>query len=327
MQVLQVCEDKMIKKNLHLILILTLFSLLCLNTTEAKIFEEDGKYYVEQELETEWNLVAGISFSNFHEDTKLNSDHFLSSYYFNAQTQENIEIRPVYSVVEIDSLTLYKNAFWVYSISSGTIIYQVSTSFISKDNIAGGYQFYSGKNLIAINNEMYGKTLTEIKGNCNIVNASIWNPKTQLPETININEKLDFESQDNLTGKGINIEVIDDCRFIDGSRGNTGGGNTGGNSGSSSSSSTPLSTPTINNSTPLENSSTTSPNTKEPSTLSELREKKPLIYFFIVITIIIVLILISILIYIKIVNKEREEKDLNNLTPNQEFSKSQTTTI
>lgn len=309
----------MIKKNLHFILILTFFSLLCLNLIEAKLFEEDGKYYVEQELETEWNLVAGISFSNFHKNTEINEEDILSSYYYDAKTQENIEIKPTYNAGEIDSLILYKNAFWIYSIKNETIIYQVSPSFISKDNIEGGYQFYAGKNLIAINNEIYGKSLNELKGNCNIIRSSIWNPKTQLPEIIDVTKKLDFESQDILTGKGINIEVSSNCRFIDGS-GNTGGGNTGGSSGSTGSSgssggsSTPLSTPSNNITIQSTNPQTTTQNRENPLTTTNLKTKKALLYFFIILTINIVLILIAIFIYLKIINKEKQEENLKSIT-------------
>ena len=93
-QVLQACEDKMIQKPLPILILTIIFLLsIIITPTQAKIFQENNTYYVEQEIEKEWNLIAGMSFSNFHESSEITADHILSAYYHDAQTQEIIDKR------------------------------------------------------------------------------------------------------------------------------------------------------------------------------------------------------------------------------------------
>jgi hypothetical protein len=313
----------MIQKIFSITLILTITFLLSITTIQAKIFQENGTYYVEQEIEKEWNLIAGLSFSNFHESSEITTDHILSAYYFDSKTQKNIEIKPVYSAGDIDSLTLYKNPFWIHSIQKGKIVYQVSPSFISKNNLAEGYKFYKGKNLIAINNEIYGKSLNEIKGNCQITNASIWNAKTQASEAININAKITFDSQDNLTGKGISLEITNDCGFMalvtpPGGSSSGGGGSSSSNSSGGSSSSSSSSNNSEEN--PLGDSNPPSPtqNDEDNKPLTKTKRQKILFYFFIFLLINIILIITTILIYLRI---RRNEDKLNYIASNNFNSK------
>jgi len=197
---------------IFIVLFASFFSLSCI---QSKVFQEKGVYYVEQELTDNWNLIAGISFSdNLHTTSKLNYDAIWKSYYYDAKTRNNVEIRPDYKAGKIDPLLLYSNAFWVFSAKPGKIVYRVSPSFVNKSRLGGYYAFYSGDNLIAINDEMYGKSLEEIKGNCSIIDASYWDANKQDWIGIGLNTKLDFETRDSLTGKGIRIKVKANCGFM-----------------------------------------------------------------------------------------------------------------
>jgi hypothetical protein len=181
------------------------------NIVDAKTFEEDNKFYVEQNLVGGWNLIAGISFEGVHKNSELGLDAIFSSYYYNAKNKENVNIRPKYEAREIAPLILYANAFWVFSAKSGKIIYRVSPSFVDNKYIENYYPFYKGENLIAINDKMYGKTINEIKGNCKIRNVYFYDSEWI---KIELNQKIDFKERDVLTGRGINVVVEDDCNFM-----------------------------------------------------------------------------------------------------------------
>lgn len=202
----------MLKTKLFYLILIILISI---NGISAKIILENGKYYVEQDLKEQWNLIAGISFSDeLNSNSELNLDSIFKSYYYDAKTKKNIEIRPEYQANEQEPLVLYRNAFWVFSAIPGKIIYKVSPSFVNKSKLLGYYQFYSGDNLIGINDEIYGKKLNEIKGDCEIAEANFWDAKKQNWTEISLDEELIFESRESLVGKGINIKVREDCQFF-----------------------------------------------------------------------------------------------------------------
>ncbi len=200
---------------LKIIFLFCISLILFSNFSESRIFLENENYYVEQELEKGWNLVAGISFSEkLHEDSELNLNAIWKSFYHNAETNEDVEIRPNYQVGNVEPLSFYANAFWVFSAKGGTLIYKVSPSFISPERLGGAYEFFKGDNLIAINDLIYGKSLEQIKGDCEISDASYWDAEKQNWTSISLNKKINFKSQDELIGEGIRIKVEDNCEFL-----------------------------------------------------------------------------------------------------------------
>jgi hypothetical protein len=209
-----------IKKSSIFFSISFLFLIALISFVNARIFVENNVYYVEQDLKEQWNLIAGISFSDIYSKSYLTKDAIFKSYYHDAKTNTDIEIRPDYKAGNIDPLILYSNAFWVFSAKTGKITYKASPSFVNKSRIGGYYQFYSGDNLIAINDEMYGKSLDELKGNCSITDASFWDASLRNWTKLNVYDKLNFETQDSLVGKGIRIKVAKDCGFFTTSRQN-----------------------------------------------------------------------------------------------------------
>ena len=303
----------MFSKKFNLILIISLLFLI--NFVNAEIFEENGKYYVEQKLETGWNLIAGISFSDFHENSEVIPEEIFSSYYYDSKNKKDVEIRPIYEAGDINPLVLYGNAFWINSIKNKTIIYKVSPSFISNNNLEKGYKFYSGKNLIAINNEMYGKTINELKGDCNLKKAYTWDLNIQDWKIIGLEDRLDYESRGSLTGKGINIDVENDCEFMkgfsitlsSGSSGSNSGGNGGGDSSNGDSSSNSVS----NNLNLNQNKDTNPSNESDKETPEEIKKeniKKAIIYFFTIVFVLSILIIIIIILLLKTHKK-------NSITP------------
>jgi hypothetical protein len=191
--------------------------LMSLSFIQARIFQENNVNYIEVNLKEQWNLIAGISFSDaLHSSSYLTKDAIFKSYYHDAKTNKDIEIRPDYKAGNVDPLFLYSNAFWVFSAKPGKIVYKASPSFVNKTRLGGFYQFYAGDNLIAINDEMYGKTINQIKGDCSIVSASFWDALNQSWISLDLDSALNFETQEGLVGKGIRVKVAGDCRFFTG---------------------------------------------------------------------------------------------------------------
>lgn len=201
-------------KDEKVILLIFMFVFL-VSFVDARIFEENNKFYVEQELVEGWNLIAGISFSEkIHEKSQLNLDSIFSSYYYDSKNKRNVNIRPNYEAGNIEPLVLYANAFWVFSVKKGKIIYRVSPSFIDNNYLGGYYQFYEGENFIAINDKMYDKAIDELKGDCNIKKVYFYENTINNWTNISFDQKLNFKEKDLLTGKGINIVVKNDCKFM-----------------------------------------------------------------------------------------------------------------
>lgn len=201
------------KKNIFFLL--GLFFLLSFSFASAKIYSEGNASFVEVGIEPGWNLIAGISFSELPaKNSELDFRSILSSYYYDSKLKKDVKIRPNYEAKDISALELYRNAFWVFSLKAGKLNYKVSPSFIDRNRLGGHYQFYKGTNLIAINDEMYGKSVLDLRGDCEIDRVQFWNAKIRNWTSLNPNTRLDFQSRDELTGKGLGIIVKNDCNFF-----------------------------------------------------------------------------------------------------------------
>ncbi len=85
----------------------------------------------------------------------------------------------------------------------------------SPNNKLGGfYTFYPGWNTLAINEDIFIKSLNEIKGDCEITNARIWDALSQDWDEVNANVKFNSIFTDSIIGRGISIKVSRDCIFF-----------------------------------------------------------------------------------------------------------------
>lgn len=193
-----------------LVLIFSLFfCIFLINFTSAGLINEDNRLYVEQDLTEEWNIISGISFSSpLYSSSSIEMEALISSYYWDAGKQEKIEIRPIYGAGNISAEELYNNAFWVYSLKKGKIVYPVSSRFLLDE-----IQLKKGMNLIAFREKMFSKSLNDVKGNCVILSSQIWIPENQAWKNISLNEHLNY-SEEYLIGKGISLKVEKDCSLF-----------------------------------------------------------------------------------------------------------------
>jgi len=184
-----------------------------ISNVSASVFVDEDTSYVSVNVHEGWNLIAGMSFADedLHEDSGLDYSSILSAYYYDAETGEDVQIRPVYEAGDIEPLILYSKAFWVLSLSDGNIKYKASPSFLDKNRVGGYYQFYEGDNFIAINDDMYGLSIGQLAGDCEIIDVKYWDANVQ--DWVEVNSNLDFETRDELVGKGIGLTVSNDCGF------------------------------------------------------------------------------------------------------------------
>jgi beta propeller repeat protein len=192
------------------LILMSLFSFFC----SGKLFQKEGVYYIEQDIEEKWNLISGISFAEGDVlDEGISKNAIFKAYYYDSEIGKEVEIRPDYKATK-DPLKVYTNAFWVFSVIPGKIIYKASPGFVNKSKVGGSYKLYSGWNAIGINEEMYGKKIENIKGDCNLLDSRIWDAKNQEWKKIELNESINFKSREELVGKGISIKVSQDCNFL-----------------------------------------------------------------------------------------------------------------
>jgi subtilisin family serine protease len=200
-------------------LVVLLFIVVLSFFVSAEVIEDDGVNYVSINVSNRWNLISGISFNenDIHKTSKVNLFGLWRANYWDAENQSLVEIRPTYSIVgEVDPLKFYSSAFWVFSAVPGKLIYRASPSFIDKERAGGYYEFFKGDNVIAINDEMYGMSVNEIKGDCDVLNASYWDAEKQDWVLLGASDGLDFVSRELLVGHGINVKVSEDCKFFSG---------------------------------------------------------------------------------------------------------------
>jgi subtilisin family serine protease len=184
----------------------------------SEVIKEKGVDYISINISEGLNLISGISFDEegFHKNSEVNRFSLWKAEYWDAENQEFVEIRPIYSIdKEIDPLLFYSGAFFVYSGIPGKLIYRASPSFINNNAVGGYYSFFKGDNLIAINDEMYGKSVFELRGDCDVLGVNFWDSEKQDWKNFSVNDKLDFKLRKELVGLGINVKVKEDCRFFE----------------------------------------------------------------------------------------------------------------
>lgn len=166
-----------------------------------------------------WNLVYGFASTDQLNEQGFEKTHIKAIYAFDPTTQEYVRMYPNRedSKIKIDDDDLLQTAFWVYSdFETGedfngvfnAIEYWLYATPISYDQI----QMYKGWNFLAINPELYDKSLNDIEGNCNIEKAYLWNPSNQGWLAIPIDDKFDA-GKFVIEGLGIIAKVSSDCNL------------------------------------------------------------------------------------------------------------------
>lgn len=157
-----------------------------------------------------WNLIQGLADPSFivsGTQGRANSQGYIKAIFaFNPINKEYVRVYPNPERTALDALpsSILQLPLWVYSSGDGeTISYQT-------ESLTGNFQFTwpAGWNFISVGNEMVGRSLDEIKGNCNIEKAFGWDPKSQ--DWISImTTPFDKEA----VGMGYVIKFSSDCKL------------------------------------------------------------------------------------------------------------------
>ncbi len=181
------------------------------------------QYKVEIEVTKGWNLISsGLAFSStltnhIDESGDIKPENIKAIYAYSNKLNEYISNYPnyderLYSANEYfkgDEQDIVGASTWIYVDKSGVLKY--SSRGIKNLNETS---LFSGWNFLSVTSEMNGKTINEIKGNCNIQKVAFWiqaEKKWLIFTETEINKKL---SNDDLGGYGLIIKVSNDCKFV-----------------------------------------------------------------------------------------------------------------
>ena len=183
--------------------IILIFSITC-------VFSQSS---VSLNLNKGWNLVSSLT--NPQQIISENNQNKITAIYaLIPQTQEYVRIYPnpeENKIAQIGDKFIEETALWVYSSQDVTIQYNPQP-FLLKD-----HQLYKGWNFIGITGEMVGKTLNQIKGDCEWTGIYTYAKdagRLQWLDLLNNPNFVDKEQliQDNI-GLGLAIKVSDNCRL------------------------------------------------------------------------------------------------------------------
>tara|TARA_Y100000310_G_scaffold342929_2_gene448287 strand:- start:544 stop:1245 length:702 start_codon:yes stop_codon:yes gene_type:complete len=116
-----------------------------------------------------------------------------------------VEIFPEYNVEE-NEIRNTNYAMWIY-VKEATEIEQFAPNVPKLEDI----NLFAGWNLVALNPQMSEKSLDELKGTCDLLDAYVWESKVPKWEKI----PFDFSmwERENLIGGGIAIKVSENCNL------------------------------------------------------------------------------------------------------------------
>jgi hypothetical protein len=180
------------------------------------------EYVSQQYFSSGWNLVYNFIKPSQLDETYLTQNHIKAVYAFNQETQEYVRMYPnseeATKISDAVDDELIQNAFWVYSDTSvQTMKYRPAESDVIPFNER---QIYIGWNFVAITPEMVGKTIFDIKGNCDIQKAYLWQASLQ---EWGFNLMEDTSAPDQLSEgdlySGLVIKVSANCKLGDSNSG------------------------------------------------------------------------------------------------------------
>jgi len=183
-------------------------------------------------LDKGWNLVSGFSGDyQISSDSDITSKNIKAIYSYYAPAQIYIRFYPKLESAELASLastynindnnddSLAYNANWVYSDKRGDLKYSPNIPSQYSIKSLNDYQMYVGWNFVGITSEMIGKTLNELKGNCEWTRIYAYNTDNKKAQWVdvlnNVNpnymdkDKLNFDVENT----GLVIKVSSNCKL------------------------------------------------------------------------------------------------------------------
>jgi len=213
-----------------------MLSIIVIITVTAFVFAADGDEleYLDQEvtLKEGWNLVSVYTLSNylFILDTELSK--------YDKDNLEDLQIKAIffydffeksyimsYPQNEVDKILIFKervnsnfdnyglhanSALWVYSDKRQVISFRTTDGPLMVEDV----KMKLGWNFLTITPDMKGKTINQIKGNCDI--EKLYSYETSVQKWSNnlaYDNFMDEELTDDSIWSGIVIKLNSDCSF------------------------------------------------------------------------------------------------------------------
>lgn len=167
-------------------------------------------------LDKGWNLVAGFNSIETISNGDITQSNIKAVYGFYSPAQVYVRIYPqpeidkknsLEATYAVDGDIISYSAVWVYSDKIGTLNYMPDFE-VSLERLS----LYKGWNFVPITSEMIGKTLSEVKGNCELMKAYGYSTDGggQWIDVLNNNLKLNFD----IENTGLVIKVSNKCKLL-----------------------------------------------------------------------------------------------------------------
>ena len=193
----------------------------------------NGAYYdyeYDIVLHKGWNLIANsenFPFSAYQQASDLglselplinkklrssyeNYDYSIAGVYvygYNKQ-QNNYEI--IFPTEQAYNVPDRESAVWVYSEEEGRLVWFAPNVKPLKD-----IYLTTGWNFLGVNPEMAGKSINQIKGNCNLLGVYAYEDSKWVSLMTNLNDER-MLGENSAQGHGIIIKVSEDCKLASG---------------------------------------------------------------------------------------------------------------
>lgn len=207
-----------------IILSIAILSLLSLATfvSAAMMAELDSvgrpTYDVRIEVTKGWNLVSGFSdVKNIHSNSEVKAEDIKAVWYYSPVKNIYLNMYPNRNWDEFqDDVNYYGeddyimiSSMWLYSEKTGILQYKTGRfpSELKYNKMIKGWNFVSLTNL------MIDKSLEDIKGNCDITKAYVFNAAENEKEWHNVG--MDDDIPREAIGMGMVVKVSSDCNLGD----------------------------------------------------------------------------------------------------------------
>ena len=178
----------------------------------------EGNYNVKVYLEKGWNLVYGVPLLQegypLQEGSTLNKEDIKAIFWYNPFEVKYVQIYPgqFEGLPELKVRYAYisGSASWVYSEKEGYFVYSQVDSIKLQDK-----KLKEGWNFLGISPDMEWKTVSEVKGNCTIEKAYLWDSATSSwDDNLLKGSEKKFEKNTIVEpGRGFAVKVSENCNL------------------------------------------------------------------------------------------------------------------
>jgi len=163
-----------------------------------------------------WNLVYGFLNPDQLDGQALEKSHIKAIYAYIPTTGEYLRAWPNPDSNEwqnldnvFDDHELLQTAFWVYTDKDANTEYWLYDEPVNVEERT----MYAGWNFLGITPDMISKSLNDIKGDCEIIKAAVWDADRQKWDVLSTTELEEGKFNEEMAGLGLVVKVSDDCRL------------------------------------------------------------------------------------------------------------------